>query len=538
MQLSEAFGFVYGIMKDYLERFSKRMEFVAIVDSIVGRINKNQEIERLFSHGELDNIIMSILVFIMETTLTEEHSCTIEAITEFLADILPSYGKKMSLTELENLSRYLVKDILQNKGEIRTYPIIDYFGDMNNFHVRLITDKLDKKNNVLYELTKQGFDFLFRTKEVDDELGFEIEAIRLRMLISKKNYKKATSQVKLILKMLNEKRNELLQFEQQLRNDVISVSGQYDSIVRNLDNMLKDEYETMREVERVIELAQVSLNEENRRGITPDDKSRIAQREILSISSDVQHALGIQRELLIKCNDLRELYLSVLQDSLLFYQVRRFDLAEQVLWKMEKQSFSNVIDLNKFNAGLLTPLFLPNLRRSLNLTLFYERQVKLRESEDEIIIDEDETIEDHSKSKRIKSRNDAHVRVICLLLEYAKTHSSFLFSEFWEHIMSHKNITEMTNERLLFLNMLKLYEIREIDIIKWRYTGVLTHECTGEFDLDYCLTRCAEIDRTLYNVERLTIEKNESKVLCQLKTGEQVSMDDLLFEVSSSETNG
>ena len=525
-------------MNEYLTQFSKRMEVVAVVDSMVGRINKNQEMERLFSEGELDNILMSVLVFIMEMTLSEEQDCTISAITDFLAGILPSFGKQMSLSECEALSRYLIKDILQNKGEIRITRIMDYSSGMKDFSVRLVADKLGDNNQILYELTKQGFDFLFRTKEVDDELGFEIEAIRLRMLINKKNYKKATSQSKYILAMLIEKRNELRQFEQQLRYNIYSVSGeQYDEVVRNVDTMLHEEYEIMREIERMLELAQTRLNEEIRVYASPDEKSRAAQVEIFYITENVQRALALQRELLIKCNDLRTLYLSMLQDALLFQQVRRFDIEEQILTRMERLRFADAISLGEFRANLLTPLLLPDVRRSLNLSLMYERQAKLKETFDGEIIDEEENIENDRALEHVRRRNEIHVLIVQLLFEIAKTRESFLFSDFWEYIKSHKRLTEMTAQRILFLDMLKLYEIHEIDIGKWSKEDIHPMECMGEFDLDYCLARCMDRDNTLFVVERIMIEKTGLRVSCETDT-ETISIDNLSFEASLSVTNG
>ena len=514
------------------------MEFVAVADSIVSRTNRHQDTERLFQHGEVDNILLSVLVFIMETTLTEEQDCTIDAITEFISDILPAYNKQMSLTEREELSRYLIKDILQNKGEMRTYPIMDYSGGTKNLPVRLVSDKLDNDNKILYELTKQGFDFLFRTKEVDDELGFEIETIRLRMLISKKNYKKAISQSKYLIAMLIEKRNEIRQFEQQMRHDIFSVSGeQYDTTVRNFDATLKEEHEIMRDIEHMVGLAQTRLDEENRLFATSDEKSGAARREIVQISENVQRALGMQRELLIKCEDLRKQFLSLLQDSLSFYQARRYDIEEQLLRRMEGLVFPDMRSLAKLRTGILAPLFLPDLIRTLNLGLPYERQIKLREPANQDTIDEEETINDAAKLERIRLRNEAHVRLISLLLDYAKTRRSFLFSEFWNYIKTHKRLTELTAQRLMFLDILKLYEIREIDFIKWRDEGVHSQDCLGEFDLDYCLTCCIERDNAPYPIERMIVEKTAEWVICEINDGECIIIDDLLFEVYLNETD-
>lgn len=59
-------------MYDFLERFQNRMKFCAIIGSIVNRKNKNTRIEGMFELYELDNIIVSVLVFIMESTLSED----------------------------------------------------------------------------------------------------------------------------------------------------------------------------------------------------------------------------------------------------------------------------------------------------------------------------------------------------------------------------------------------------------------------------------------------------------------------------------
>jgi hypothetical protein len=525
-------------MREYLERFSKRMELVAVVDSIVGRKNRKLETESQFSDGELDNILMSILVFIMETTLTEEQDCTLGAITDFLASILPSYGKQASIAECEDFARYLIKDILQNKGEMRSNPIMDYSAGMRDFPVRLVADKLGNNNEILYELTKQGFDFLFRTKEVDDELGFEIEAIRLKLLIIKKNYKKAMSQSKYILAMIMEKRNELRQFEQQMNHDLFSVSGeQYNELVRTVNMMLHEEYEVMKEISNMLKQAQEHLDEENRRNSSLDEKSRLAQQDIYYISQNVERALGMQWELLVKCSEIDKLYRSLLVNSLEFHQMKRFDIEEQILRPMEQFSFKEAAQINKVRAELLSPLFFPDIKRTLNLALVYERQGKIKEIDIAGIMDEDETMDDSAKAERIKWRNDAHVMVIRLLLEYARNHASFSFHDFWEHSKNNSHIEKMTAERILFLDFLKLYEIREIDFARWREEDTHSLDCMGEFDLDYCLSKCLEIDKAWLEIRSILIDKAKEgqRIFCEISANEHIYISDFIIEVQYNE---
>jgi len=96
----------------------------------------------------------------------------------------------------------------------------------------------------------------------------------------------------------------------------------------------------------------------------------------------------------------------------------------------------------------------------------------------------------------------------------------------------------LTAERLLFLDMLKLYEIREINLSKWRRENEGAAECMGEFDLAYCLARCLDRDRTLFSVKRLNIDKaGDERVCCRINDEECVYIDNLHFEVNLNETD-
>lgn len=103
-------------MLEFLDGFGKRMEFFAIADSIVNRKNTSDKIEKLFQGNLMENLIVSVLVYIMETTLTEEEKCTIDNISNFVKKIIPNYNVKY--TDYKELTRYIVKDILQIRGKI------------------------------------------------------------------------------------------------------------------------------------------------------------------------------------------------------------------------------------------------------------------------------------------------------------------------------------------------------------------------------------------------------------------------------------
>ncbi|KUK65390.1 MAG: hypothetical protein XD84_0594 [Desulfotomaculum sp. 46_80] len=182
---------------EFLEGFEKRMQIIAAVDSIVNRGNRKMDIEKLLEPGQLDNIIFAVLVFIMDRTLAEDEECTIEVITSFVARIIPDFGLSFPRETTRRITDYIIKDILQNGGEARYYPVMRYGKGMAPVRIRLIDDKLkdsDRGYVMNYQLTDQGYDLLLRTKEVEQEISFTIEELKLRELIRRKNYKKAIGQ--------------------------------------------------------------------------------------------------------------------------------------------------------------------------------------------------------------------------------------------------------------------------------------------------------------------------------------------------------
>ena len=110
-------------------------------------IDYNKEFLSEFNDGE-KFIVKEILdsnkripqVYIMEQTLNENDDCTMDNIAVFLDDILPFYNKEIPYERVLRLSEYMIKDILQNKGLVKTYGTMNYFKSWNEVRIRLISD--------------------------------------------------------------------------------------------------------------------------------------------------------------------------------------------------------------------------------------------------------------------------------------------------------------------------------------------------------------------------------------------------------------
>lgn len=452
-------------MKDYLERFQNRMEFVAVIDSIVNRRNKNTEIESWFEPFEIDNILFSILVFIMECTLSEDRECTLSEISSFLKDIMPYYNKQLSLQQIETVTRYLIKDILRSNGKVHNYGVMNYEkGGLSEISVMLIEDYMIAEKEVGYKLTSQGYNFLFRTKEIDDELGFKMEEFRLKLLIQKKNYKKAVSQSRELIQMLRNKENQLILFEKRLRNNLKQVdSEEYISLLNDINQTLEQEYSTMQDIHKMIDLSKKRLNEEETSYGELSEKEVNAKKEVAMIENNVEIALKLQRDLIIQCRKTKEIYVEMLRDAIRYMHKKTYDFEKYILTPLEN---GGVNDMEKINR-LLTPLMKIQLKKSLNVTELYSEQ-SIAESIHETNIHEEPNFTEDTEITKKEKQSTEYVRLIGELLHFASQNKRFTLKDFLNYLRKDGNFYEMLSDKNTYIVFLKLYEFGTLDISTWK----------------------------------------------------------------------
>lgn len=530
---------------EFLEGFEQRMKLVAAIDSIINRGNRKMEFERLFEPGQLDNIILSVLVFIMERTLTEDEACTMESITNFVAQIIPEYLNlgQGTCPPVPKLTEYIIKDILQNGGEARYYPVMKYGQGMEQLRIRLIDDKLidDQRGYVLnYQLTDQGYDLLFRTKEVEQEISFTIEELKLRELIKRKNYKKAIGQSANLVQMIRQKKNDIRQFVLKVRENIYDVNiEEFERLVSSTYTLLEEEYGMMNEIRAMIVLSEERLKEEeNTRGAL-DGQMTKARSEIAVIRRNIILTIGEQKELILERLSLSRIYKETIADSFALSRARYYDFEQVILKPLEHCVENKVPSLWQ----LLNPLFKPNPDRALNLLTLYERQARLKLEEvgtQSIVVEE---LGEDIELRRISKLNDSHIEFIRSLLEFAdRKRASFRFSEFFLDLEQNENVyKELIADDLIFKTMLKLYDLQVIDLKKWKTQQEdVVANATGELDVSYCLYRLEYTQPDLFGIKKLEISKPDEQLFEQLietligeeKFSRRIAISDFRIEVS------
>jgi len=518
-------GIEEEIMFDFLEGFEKRMGFAAVVDSIVNRKNTNIEIESWFQGEELDNLFFTLLVYIMEQTLNENDECTLENMARFLDDILPAYQKKWPFDQVMRLAEYMVKDILQNKGTVKNYGIMDYGRQWHDIQVRLVSDKITAENKIVYQLTDQGYDFLFRTKEIDKEMDFKLEQLKLKMLLKRKNYKHALKQSRDLINMLRQKKREMESFIDRVRQNIHTIDrGEHERLLLETYNLIDEEYEDMLEMKEAVVKDEERIGREIEESGFSDETMNNALYNLNQIKRNIQIVIGEQRNLIGKRFNMNDIYEDTIRNSFYASVVKRFDFQKEIMDEMEKVNSRNVWNLWK----LMTPLCIPSLDKKLNLSLIYQNQGKLRENEEEDQVVEEDVLEEDLRNVGREISNAMNFRIIERIFKYAgDLGASFTFSQFYEHIMEKtQRIHQYTENKRIFLILLKLYEYGVIDIESWqnRTREDMVPDTNGEFDLSWCLRQMEDRHPDFYGVELLAFEKKDSlfHVVIEDPVGEEV----------------
>ena len=503
-------------MLEFLQGFQERMGFVAAVDSIVGRRNRSTEIEEWFEEEEMDNLFFSLLVYIMEQTLNENDQCTMENMAAFLEKVLPAFQKDFSEEQIYRLTEYMVRDILQNKGEEKTYHVMDYEHGMKEIRIRLIQDKITDGGKIVYQLTDQGYNLLFRTREVDKELDFKLEQLKLKELLKRKNYKHALRQSQELMNMLRQKEKELELFIDRIRQNIYTIDrGEHKKLLDETYHLLDEEYQGMLELKEQVERDEERIYQEQADHTMEDEAVTEALRNLALIRQNLTSVTVQQRNLIGKRFEMNDIYEETIRDSFYTAMVRRYDFQKEIMEPMEHVKGEQIESLWK----LFVPLRRPRARKQLLLSMPYQPQGKLHEEETEEAAIEEDVFEEDRRFQEQRRRDFIHVKLMERMFSYGKDHPVFTFSEFYQYLNQHAEKPEIyTEEKRIFLVMLKLYDYKKIDLGEWRQReDKEIPEANGEFDLSYCLYQMELEHPDFYGIQSLSFEKNGEKFQTEIE---------------------
>lgn len=552
-------------MFEFLESFNKRMESMGIASSIINRKGKKTELESLFDENELTNIIVSTLLFIMEKTLEENNQCELHHIEAFLDELLSQYhGKRLSRDRLKELASYIIRDILQNNGVKLGYTLMNYTSKtIEEINIRLISDRIVEENGVkriVYFLTNQGYEFLFRMREMDEEIQLTIEQLKLKEYIKRKKFSNAVRQSAELINFVRQKKKDIEAFVLSIRQNIHSVDVEkFEALIGSTYAMLSEEYNTMQDIQKMISMAEEKIKEEFSMSKSFEDKLYKAKAEIQEITHNIGIVITEQRDLIINRHSLTEMYMDTIKKSFEFSFEKRYDLEETILYNLER--YENVLDRC---ITLLQPLTLPARRKHMGIGQIFEPQIIIKEAEGEDThLFRKEDYDDSHEKERVRLISEQYISILALFIIEAMQKGSISLSEILKALQnadnenytadSNKLYKELMEGNRLLLTALYLYNVESIKISDFFRSGsrVLDHP-TEEFSLEYCLMKLKSRIKGLEAISELRITKGNRELKVTVErvldessrgtaTGEEaaegkkyketIEMSDLIFEV-------
>lgn len=494
------------------------MELIAVVESIINRKSRNMELERLFEDSDFINLVFSVLLYIMEKTLSEDSDCDSNHIMKFIESILPEYyDLNLSKSQINDLTNYIIKNVLQNEGIAYHFQSIDYTNNTRkSIIIRLITDhvlEIDGGYKITYSLTDQCYDFLFRTKEVDEEIQITIEELKLKELIKRKNFKKAYDQSLNLIQMVRQKKKEIQIFMAKIKENIHDVDiDEYEKLINSTYDLLNQEYDLLIEIMEMSHKSEDKIRQEYESSLKLDESLKKAQSEIKQINNNIKATLSEQKDLILSRQSLSKVYIDTIGDSFFYSLENRFDIEDIILKQMEKHTEKTL----KF-WQLVNPLFMPSIYKNMNIRSIYEPQgmIKLEEEEKINYIQDEDLTEDYEKEK-IERVNEIYTEIIDYILRYNMAADTQC--KLQDIISSLKLDNDLFNRfaegRLLFTTILKLYDIGVVDIAKWRTSGNrVVMNISEEFNLEYCLYQLMDKYQYIYSIDKFEILNKDNELI-------------------------
>lgn len=105
---------------ELLEGFEKRMKFVNVI-KYIKKHGFTDEIKEFFPDDQdmMDNLVIAVLVFIMDSTLRYGEKCSKKDISRFLREMSEVYGYPAEKADV--LTEFIVNDILRNSCKVVTF---------------------------------------------------------------------------------------------------------------------------------------------------------------------------------------------------------------------------------------------------------------------------------------------------------------------------------------------------------------------------------------------------------------------------------
>lgn len=502
---------------DFLESNHIRMKKIGAYSQLFrNSIAKGTWKKYGFEEGyEQDNIIFSVLLYIMEQSLKDE-ICTLDNIATFIDEINCLYFKKpIGYEECKQLGDFIVNIILCNEGQPMYFKAFNYkeseYEEINISFIKSDMEYVDGVRRVSYKLTDDGYALLLSTLEIEENLKFTINEIIFKEHLRKADYNKAVDDIKNIFTEYRRRVQKIQSDILRIKENPLSYSiDEYKKITEGnielLDSSKKKYISHRNHVdEKIKEFTERDINIKEL-----DEKEKSNLNNLKIIYEYLSRTIDDDQKILKSHFSLKEIYAKELENISKMSLIERFNFKKEVYEKI-------LNDLNKIeNIDIfLRPLFIKKVKKiyNINKALTYEmRKKKQVEEQDELLSFDEKDFAMDEMEKKIEKLTK-YKGVISVILELAKDRNTISLNDIKillgeSDFLMEKLIPNIYIFREVIIEMLKNRVIIIDEIRRERENTIENDEL--EFQLNKCILEIIDDNSNFKDIKELIVEKIEN----------------------------
>lgn len=444
-------------IKETLTGFYSRMKFINIVRNIV-ITSCTDDVRSMFKdnpgiYDMLTELTFAVLLRIKDLTLSNNKPCTVQNIADYIDDLkhilLPG-----CVIDSTKLATYIIITVLQNNGKLIEYSVFDEETETKKkMYIRIIYEEKGS-----YYLTDDIFDFLFRTKEIEAELGYSLQRFIMQEYMKRKNYSEAYEQSRELIAELRNLKLSFNEFNRRCRKNVLKIEAtEFKEIMQRFYDLIKDEQSKIEDIQKTAKKEIESLKAALETGLD-DEKVQKNLKALEAICQNLEIVIQEQRALSNDRHDIADDYVKMLESSFAIRNYERMDIEKDILAKMECDMGDKLGD---FFCEFFLPLIKPELPKIFSIENFYVSMDDLNVIEEEkgLNIESEGSIIDQINEKR----NTIYSEIVTSFFGFIQNETSFELKKYLKSLTMGE-ILKWSEENLLPSTLLKLWSMQEIDI--------------------------------------------------------------------------